>query len=305
MSMRCVKSRHHAASPDQRSPELRRAELSAKLKRLREQAGVSTRELAARTDISQTKISKLENNQVNLRPEDVRHILDCLHVRPEIRKQLTEAAIQLQQALSTKAFTPRPEVSLIDAEQTHEVFQTARECHAVTRDLIPIVFQTDEYTALMHRTCGSLMTLDTWMRIKNELKQPQGVLKYRRDIANERTFRRPILDRATWLEQLRIVKQRMYQPGVELGIIPEDVQAPLSTWLTFDDTFTLSENAVDTAGLFYSNPDTVKRYVDEMEFLTDRAVWGGEAIRMINDAIRYVETIDLRHRPPVSTGQDA
>ena len=61
------------------SPTVRRRRLGHELRELREQAGLTLDEAAARLeDISAAKISRIETAKVGVRPRDVEALLDAL-----------------------------------------------------------------------------------------------------------------------------------------------------------------------------------------------------------------------------------
>jgi transcriptional regulator with XRE-family HTH domain len=286
---------NNAATNEQWLLQRHRAELASKLKYLRIEAGISTRELANRTNISQAKISKLENAQVNPKPADIRRIAECLHLRPEIRDRIVQQSLRLRHELTSTTALSTPATTLVDMTSASEIIGGSREWQSVTNDIIPISYQTTRYTAWTYGTGHRFVSLDTWMNSKEEFKRGcRTHRQQRRDIVSESVLRRPLLELDAWLEQLHSVKERMGQPGLELGILPDHIQLPVSTWTTFDGHYTLSENAVDATGPLNAETSIVKRYVETAERLTDEAVWGGAAMRMIDDAIGYVKTIDLR-----------
>ena len=78
-----------AATP---SPTVRRKRLGTELRRLREQAGLTCEEVGQRLECSGTRISRIETGRINVRPGDVREMLEIYGVTGSEAASLVQLA---------------------------------------------------------------------------------------------------------------------------------------------------------------------------------------------------------------------
>lgn len=71
-------------------PTVRSRQVSTELKRLRKRAGLTAGEVGSRLGVSQSKISRIENGQLGLHPDEVAALLGLYHVPLQRRAELLE-----------------------------------------------------------------------------------------------------------------------------------------------------------------------------------------------------------------------
>ena len=74
------------------SPTLRRRRLASELRRLREQAKLTCDEVGARIGCTGSRISRIENGRLGIRPGDVHELLEIYQVTGPLRDQLVQLA---------------------------------------------------------------------------------------------------------------------------------------------------------------------------------------------------------------------
>jgi len=121
---------------------VRRRRLAAELRRLREAAGLTCDEVAARLDCSASKISRIETGRVSVSPRDVRDLLEVYGVTEDQRDSLIQLARESRQKGWWQGYgdTVQPHLAtyLGMESQAFEIRQ-----YAVAR--LPILLQTEEY----------------------------------------------------------------------------------------------------------------------------------------------------------------
>jgi transcriptional regulator with XRE-family HTH domain len=121
---------------------VRRRRLAAELRRLREAAGLTCDEVAARLDCSASKISRIETGRVSVSPRDVRDLLEVYGVAEDQRDSLMQLARESRQKGWWQGYgdTVQPHLAtyLGVEDQASEIRQ-----YAVAR--LPILLQTEDY----------------------------------------------------------------------------------------------------------------------------------------------------------------
>jgi transcriptional regulator with XRE-family HTH domain len=124
------------------SPTVRRRRLALELRRLREAAGLTCEEVAARLECSASKISRIETGRVLVSPRDVRDLLEIYGISGGQHDSLIQLARESRQKGWWHAYG--------DSVQPHFATYLGMESAAcqirhfnVTR--IPILLQTEDY----------------------------------------------------------------------------------------------------------------------------------------------------------------
>jgi transcriptional regulator with XRE-family HTH domain len=262
-------------------------ELAQKLKRLRQEAGLSTRDLARRTGFSQSKISKVENGLRVTSAVDVRSILAALDVDPEIRRGLLREARRAEQ----NRFSTTQVGRITDLSEFTELEAAAREVVIVGHEYVPLWFQTEAYTRLMFQVFRHAGKFSEYMTNKEHRKE-LSLSGRRRNlcVVDEAVLSRPLLPRRQWSEQLDFFERRMSMPGVELGIRPHDASSDLrlESWWGLDEKSVLVE-LPGTPNVLVTEKTRVRSRFEDLDALMKLAVWGGEAIELIRSQRRQLE----------------
>lgn len=131
------------------SPTVHRRRLGGELRKLREAAGRTHREVAAHLDCSQGKISQIELGRVPVRTSDVRLMAEFYGVAGDRVGEL----IDLAQGSKERGWWQQyPTTAQVPGFETHlglETAATAVSCFGA--DPIPDLLQTAEYSTALHR----------------------------------------------------------------------------------------------------------------------------------------------------------
>src|SRR5688500_11911064 len=108
-------------------------ELIAKLRKLRQEAGLSTRALAQQTGFSQSKIMKIESGRSLPKSTDVSRLLEVFEVNDEIHESLTNTA----QLLVRRKYSQQTTSSAGDIWHCTQLENDSKECRAMLTIAIP------------------------------------------------------------------------------------------------------------------------------------------------------------------------
>ena len=79
------------------SPTVRRRRLASELRRLRERAKMTCDDVGERLSCTGSRISRIENGRLGIRPGDVREMLDLYNVTGEEAERLVQLAREARQ----------------------------------------------------------------------------------------------------------------------------------------------------------------------------------------------------------------
>jgi transcriptional regulator with XRE-family HTH domain len=121
---------------------VRRRRLAAELRRLREVAGLTCDEVAARLDCSTSKISRIETGRVLVSPRDVRDLLAIYGVAGDHRDSLIQLAREARQKGWWQSYGDGVEPHLATYLGMESAASQIRQ-YSVAR--IPVLLQTEDY----------------------------------------------------------------------------------------------------------------------------------------------------------------
>jgi transcriptional regulator with XRE-family HTH domain len=273
-------------------------ELPRKLKSLRMNSGVSTRELARRTGMSQTKISRAENGTRQFRTGDVEAILDALDVRPSVRRALLRDSGSIQRRRAPSGEVGLPAGTLVTRPEYAELEASARQIVYVERDGLPLFLQSDAYIDYMfdfHRATGRRVD---FMRDKVR-RRDLSESNWRHDVCiiDEAILNRRPLSVRRWAEQLTRIEERLRKPGLELGVVLCDAEVPfpVGPWVCVDERSVLFESR-GCPPVLVTERSRVEDRLSEGETLAKIAIWGGAVIDLIRSKLETLLEVDLREK---------
>jgi transcriptional regulator with XRE-family HTH domain len=126
---------------------VRQRRLAAELRRLREAAGLTCEETAARLDCSVSKVSRIETGRVHVSPRDVRDLLRIYGVPEEQRDKLIQLAREARQKGWWQAYRDSMEPHLASYFGLEDAASRLR-LYRISR--IPGLLQTQDYSRAFH-----------------------------------------------------------------------------------------------------------------------------------------------------------
>ncbi|WP_433598690.1 helix-turn-helix domain-containing protein [Nocardia sp. CA-135953] len=269
--------------------------LGARLRELRQDAGLTGTELAYRAGWHQTKVSKIEYGKTKPTDEDIRAW--CTHTDTENQipdliatlRNIEVAWLEWRRVLGTG--TKRRQQAAIKLEAKTGVM---RVYHPF---LIPGLLQTAEYAE------GVLRSVVEFQQVPNDVDE--GVSKrmerqqilYRRDhrfhfVIAEQALHTTVSNDQAMFGQLDRLLAVVGMPRVALGIVPTEApyRVSMTNFTIFDNSRVMIETV--TAELTVTQPREIALYGRAFDILAGQSVTGEAARALINKAL------DVRREKP-------
>ncbi|MEV6320078.1 helix-turn-helix transcriptional regulator [Nocardia sp. NPDC051787] len=262
--------------------------LGARLRELRQDAGLTGTELARRAGWHQTKVSKIEYGRTKPTDADIR--IWCAHTDAESQlpdliatlRNIEAAWLEWRRVLGTG--TKRRQEASIRLEAETEVM---RVYHPF---LIPGLLQTAEYAE------GVLRSVVEFQQVPNDVDE--GVSKrmerqqvlYRRDhrfhfVIAAQALHTTVGNDQTMIGQLDRLLAVAGMPRVVLGIVPAEApyRVSMTNFTIFDNDRVMVETV--TAELTITQPREIALYGRAFDILAKQAVTGQQARELISAAL--------------------
>jgi transcriptional regulator with XRE-family HTH domain len=275
----------------QQSPTLRRRRLGHELRELREQAGLTLDQAAARLeDFSAAKISRIETAKVGARPRDVEALLDVYGLRDAQRRaNLITLTRESRQRGWWEQFS--------DAMSPSQELYVGLEAEAIlirvfSTQVISGIFQTEAYAREVLKVIWSSEPPEHIERRVKLRMARQEILEQKdgpqiRCILEESVLRRPVGSYEILREQLRRLADLAYSPNVSIQVLPHSIGAHPGN----DGAFWLVDFAPPdpsvvhveyrTGGIYIEQVEEVKIYSDIFMRLEDMAMSSEESLALI------------------------
>lgn len=198
---------------------IKRRRLTAELRRFREAAGLTIDKVAEALEVSSSKISRIENGQVNATPRDVRDMLTLYGVEGQQLDALVQLSREARQKGWWYQYRNLPDATLVGLE----VAASAIRIWEVIG--IPALFQTQEYArASLRAVRPSLNAEDIERRVELRLNR-QGILTNNNPpmlwaVLDEAALRRTIGGQEVMANQLKRLCEAAELPNVTLQVLP-------------------------------------------------------------------------------------
>ncbi|MDX2891939.1 helix-turn-helix transcriptional regulator [Streptomyces scabiei] len=251
-------------------------ELAAKLRELRKQAGLSGVRLAARCNMSQSKVSRIENGKVRPSLVDVEQILRALDAPLGMIEEVSALARlantewrNLRELRRKGLGTRQAELKALEASSAHIRY--------FLLSMVTGLLATPEYV----RASLAHSTADTSKAVAGKLER-QAVLydtaKRFTFILTEQAVRWPVVAPLALAEQMDRLASLTYLPNVRIGIIPmcaPTPRTPLNTFTVYDTFLATIETS---AGLLVLRDDRdIQSYLEEFSGYESSALFGEDA----------------------------
>ena len=254
------------------SPSLRRRRLAAELRRLRDQAGLSTSDAAKKLGWQASRLSRIETRQSGITAPDLRKLLDAYGVEDDgYRAHLAELARRVNergwwQKYAGLIGTNYADLIGLEAE--------ARTIRAYEQELVPGLLQIPDYARAVIRATRPTETseqIDRWVEVRIErqeiLTRSDPVPPRLNAVLSEAALRRPIGGFDVMRRQLEYLMRPRDRANVTVQVLPFDAGVHPAmvgpfTAMTFPDPDDLGvvnvENA--TGALFLEDPAEIRVY---------------------------------------------
>lgn len=216
--------------PPKISPNMARKRLAAKVKLLREQAGLKQDEVTERLGWgSKAKLSRIENNQQRIQPDEVEDFLDVVGHQDEVeRAELKQMAKDARQ----RGWWQQPVTALPEDFRDYVGREAAASGLKVFEPLLfPALCQSREYARAVISGVEPGLEQDEIDRRVNSRMVRQQVLDREDDplelwiILDEGVLHRRIGDVAVLVDQLRHLAMLAARPTVTVQVVPKSAGA--------------------------------------------------------------------------------
>lgn len=228
-----------------------RRELGRMLRKLRMQASVSGRELARRSGISQSKISRMETGECVLNAPDVASFCNGLNVDRSIARVMADRAREL--AGAGKLETPKDGwYHTSDLQHGDWLWRRCRNYAFSTPGAVPVLLQTEDRIAHSIDSMNpSLFESERAqmkiVRLERQL-QMHDTTKSFRFLIDKMSLRRRAGSHQMQLDQLRSLLKSSMRPNVEIRYVGDDhqVDVGLSCWYAVHDADSVVVDGIDS-----------------------------------------------------------
>ena len=258
--------------PEVRSPTLRRRELGARLRKLRQDQGLTVEQVAEHLLCSPSKVSRMETGQRGATLRDVRDLCELYGITDEAeRDRLMKLAREGKQQGVYQSFG-LPYGAFVELEDE------AVEMQVYHSAVVPGLLQTADYARAVHEAAvPEIMTEVIDQRVEERLIRQQ--LLDRADppqiefVMDEAVLHRPVGGSAVMLEQLGQLLEVARRPNVKMQIVP----FALGAHPALESDFIILKFKGQTPGIVYveglvghnylERADDVQRYLQVFERL--------------------------------------
>lgn len=269
-----------------------RAALIARLTELREAAGLSGNALARRMDVVQSRVWKIEHDQLLPNEDDITAWAEATS-HPEAAGDLAEMlkSARGEQQFST-AYRRKGGLAAYE-DRLRAIEERSARIGEFEVAVIPGLLQTADYCREVVSLPGGLRA---WGADEAEIEAKINARLRRQEILHdpakqvqmvlgEAALRTRIVPPAVLAAQLGKLLSLLRLPAVELGVIPFDRQVPAYTLGGFrvygDDLITVESIAGEKD---FTDPDEVAAFLEAFDALRQAAVTGDGAQRLISAA---------------------
>jgi len=207
------------------APSVRRRRLASQLRQLREHAGLTLEQVASRTDIATSTLSRIETARIGAKPVNVRALLAMYGVDGPDAEALVQLARDARQRGWWQSFADVVSSRYADYIGLESEAKVVRNYEPT---IIPGLLQTKEY--YLER---ALQELGDWTADDRQRRAEVRITRQRRLVAEpslifhaiieESTLRRPVGTSELMQRQLQHLVDRASLPNVTLQVISEGV----------------------------------------------------------------------------------
>ncbi|MEU8625881.1 helix-turn-helix transcriptional regulator [Streptomyces sp. NPDC048669] len=258
-------------------------ELAAMLKHLRKQAGLSGARLAARCNMSQSKISRIESNKGHPSLLDIEQLLRGLDSSPAMAAEVMALARIAQtewqdgRALRRKGLDKK-QVQLAGLEASSTMFRY------FLLSMVTGLLATPEY---MRASLAEAPPEQQAKAVAMKLDRQRVLFdrsKHFRFILTEQAVRYPLIPPHELAMQIDRLASLSHQPNIRLGIIPMGVHfnsGALNTFTIYDETLATAE--LDLGAIVFRDHRDVQELISRFTSYEANALFGEQARELLAD----------------------
>jgi transcriptional regulator with XRE-family HTH domain len=282
--------------PAGNSSTLRRKQLAALLRRIREQRGVTIEHVARELEMHPTTLSRIETAVRGISVRDLKPVLDVYEITGAER----EAMLTLARESGQRGWWQSYRDVLPPEYATHIGLEAeAVSIRTYHPQLVPGLLQTEAYARAVIRVCrpnDSAESISRWVRVRLERQaRLSGELPLSLWVVlDEAVIRRRVGGPAVMREQLRHLAGIAEQPGVVIQVLPfaagehAAMAAPFVV-LEFGDYPAVVHVENVASALFVEAPDDVRPYTLVFDHLAAVALAPRESVALIGAAAGDLE----------------
>jgi transcriptional regulator with XRE-family HTH domain len=206
---------------DHPHPSVRSRQVSALLRRLREDLGLSGAEVAKALGMSPSKISRMETGNRGLRADDVAALLGHYKVPEQERAQILDQVRKSEERgwwESQGLGLPQLWQALINFESRATRIQNFEAL------VVPGLLQTDEYTEAIISSINKTLSKVELTNLVASRRARQAVLGNRElqylAVIDESALRRPVAESGVMRRQLRHLVDTSERPNITVRVVP-------------------------------------------------------------------------------------
>ncbi|MGS2586978.1 helix-turn-helix domain-containing protein [Streptomyces hebeiensis] len=257
-------------------------ELAALLKELRKRAGLTGDRLARRCNMSQSKISRIENGKAQPSLLDLERILRAVVAPPEVIEEvITLARLANTEWQDLRSLRRRG----LEKKQTElaALESSSTEFRFFLLSMITGLLSTPEYirASLAHSPADVAKTIARKLERQEVLYDTQKRFTF---ILTEQAVRWPLLPPVAMAMQIDRLASLTHLPNVKIGVIPiagYKLMAPMDTFTVYDRTLATVEN---TAGVvILRDPRDIEMHLELFSTLEGYALFGAEARALLTE----------------------
>lgn len=270
---------------------MRRRQLGAELRALRNSAGITMEHAAAVLDCARSRIGHIENGRNSIRKPELKVLLDLYGASDQDHEVLEE----LRQQASKRSWTSTYRLPSW-LKRYVELETDAATMRSFESEFIPGLLQTEAYARRAHVVAGPLVKpadLDKLvaarMRRASRLTDEQAPLDYA-TVVSEAAFRRALGEAEIGPAQLAHVLELARRPNVTLHVLPFTAGLHATTagsfmLLTFDPDvappFGYEEHTV--AGGVMDGPREIQQLAELWELLRGQALTAEQSLTWLSE----------------------
>lgn len=275
--------------PRRPGPSVKSRRLAVVLRRLRAASGLSAAEVSRQTDLSPSKVSRMESAEVGFYIDDLEKLLDLYQVSPQRRVELMDVARHAEQRGWLRMNNP----NLPHDWQTWVDFEDeASGLQQYAPLTVPGLLQTPEYARTVIEVTGNGLGPHDVDALVTSRMARQGLLSRAEPlrlhaIINESALSQPFGGPGAHERQLRRLLDSAAQQHITLQVLPADAGlhpglAGAFTILQYDHEASLVLLENDVSSLFLDEDEHVDVYANNWTSLSELASEPDDSLELID-----------------------